>query len=1106
MKKFYQKLSIMFALVLLVQNTWAQGVTTSSMTGIVTDTKGEGLPGATVVAIHTPSGTQYGSATNTDGRFVIANMRVGGPYTVNVSYLGFQTKKVENLTLRLGEQFVLNTSLSESGTALQEVVISGTKDKLLNAEKTGATTNISTTELQNLPTISRSLNDFVRITPQSSPTSNGAIGGGNYRQNNITIDGADFNNNFGIGGNLPGGGSPISLDAIEEISVNVTPFDVRQSGFIGSAVNAVTRSGTNEYKGSVYTFWRSDKFQGDKVGEETFTKQPLDEQTYGFRLGGPVLKNKLFFFINAEKREATSPGPQNIASTPDMPFGGSNTPSNVARPTESDLNMISDYLREQYGYETGPYQNYPFVSDRTQVLARIDWNINNNNRIALRYNHTEGKTPSSVSTSRSPLSAFSNSRTSNFALPFKNSNYYQETNFKSVAAEWNSSWGIFANTLRGTYTHQDEPRSSDSQVFPFVDILKDNNPYTSFGYEPFSYGNLRDVKSFSIVDNVTFIKGIHTFTGGFQYDNQSTKNGFQRFATSYYTFNSWEAFVSGANPSAFALTYSLLPEYEQAYPRFKFAQASIYAQDEISLTDRLKITAGLRAERNMYLEVDEIQTHPLVADLTFTQGRKIDTGVLPDNKILYSPRVGFNWDVKGDRSLQVRGGTGIFSGRVPTVWIVAQSGDAGLLQVTQTWTAPNLPFANMPFNPDPNAYRPTTQPTPGSVIPSAISATDPNFKNPQAWKSTLAVDTKLPGGIVATVEGIYNKDLVIAYGKNYNLVDPKPLNVEGYPDNRPIYPSSNTQKFINPLTSSGQVSPTGTSSFNTIVLSNGYDGYYWSVSAKLEKQFNNGLAATVAYVRSDARVLYDGSGDQLINTWSGTPIVGEANKPELSYANYVVPSRVIASISYRKEFLKHLGTTVSLFYEGSTQGRYSYTYSSDFNRDGQTNDLIYVPKDATEITFTDFNYGTTAAPKTYTAAQQSELFFRMVEQDPYLKTRKGQYAERNGAMLPWRNQIDVRFAQDIFVDVAGKRNALQFTADIFNFGNMLNKEWGIVRLVNNNSILVPTNVSSLSPDGTVKPTFRLATDRNQPITTTFRNNNALASTYYMQLGLRYTFN
>jgi hypothetical protein len=424
-------------------------------------------------------------------------------------------------------------------------------------------------------------------------------------------------------------------------------------------------------------------------------------------------------------------------------------------------------------------------------------------------------------------------------------------------------------------------------------------------------------------------------------------------------------------------------------------------------------------------------------------------------------------------------------------------------------------------------------PKAGTQVPATVSAVDPNFRFPQTWKSSLAIDVKLPGGIVGTLEGIYNKDLVVALGRNPNLAPPQLLGVPGYPDNRPIYGATPATRFLNPLTSGNPGAnnpnpntpvpygdPRGTGAFNPVVLYNRHEGYYYSVMAKLEKQFSKGLFASVAYVKSQAKALFDGSGDQLLNTWSLTHIVNNGNDPELSFANYVVPDRVVATLSYRKEYLKHLGTTISLFYEGSVAGRFSYTYSADFNRDGQTQDLIYIPKDATEITFVDQTYGSGSSAVSYTAKQQSDLFFKYIEQDAYLSAHKGQYAERNGAVIPWRNQVDLKFVQDIFTSIGRKRNTLQFSLDVFNFGNLLNKNWGLFKQINASSILVPRNntgsVTSGSgtsaitypmyvPNGGTRPVFSLANDRNQPITSTFRLNNSLTSTYYMQFGLRYIF-
>lgn len=1112
-----RRLLLLTAFALLAVTGAHAQVTTATLTGSIKDQKGEGIPGASVLAVHEPSGTKFGMATNSDGRFTVSNMRVGGPYKVTISFIGYETQSYNDITLKLGEPFVLNHTLKEEGTELDEVLVMGVEDKLMSSERNGAVTSISTREIMNMPSISRSMNDLTRFTPQASSNSNGAIGGGNYRQNYITVDGSDFNNTFGIGTNLPANGSPISLDALEEISINITPYDVRQANFIGSSINAVTRSGTNNFSGSAYYFWRNENQQGSKVADnDKLIRAPLDIKTYGFRLGGPIIKDKLFFFVNYEQTAETRPGQLQVAATPAQPFDPANSP-NVSRPLASDLDAISQYLKDEYGYETGPYQGYDNESGSTKITARLDWNINANHRVNVRYSQVESKSPSfpSTSTSGSGFNAATGfNRQSNNALFFKNAGYYQEANFYSLAAEVNSVFGKITNTLRATYTHQNDPRSSDSKTFPFVDILDgsgattdaNNRTYTSFGYEVFSAGNLRDVTTYSIVDYITLTTGIHNITAGVQADFQKTKNGFQRFGTGYYVFADWDDFVNGANPINYAVTYSLLPGFKQAFPNIGYNQYSVYAQDEMAINDRFKLTAGVRFDLPTFPTVDGIKTHPLAEPLTFNDGRKMDTGVLPKTRVMVSPRIGFNWDVMGDRSLQVRGGTGIFTGRVPTVWLVAQSGDAGLLQFTETFTGQaNTPG---PFQVDP--YRPATPPAAGASLPSTFSAIDPDFKFPQAWKTSLAVDKRLPFGLIGTLEAIYTKDLNTAIGQNANINDPTPLNVDDYPDNRPFYPTTNADKFVYKL-SGGQANELTGSAWNPIILSNGSKGYYWSVTAKVEKQFAKGFSAFIAYTHSDAKVLYDGAGDQLINTWQNTQIsTSTANNPELSTANYIAPDRVVASVSYRKEYLKKLATQISLFWEGSVAGRYSYTYASDFNRDGQVNDLIYIPKDASEITFTDHNYGTGADPNVVTAQEQSDIFFNYIKQDKYLSKHMGEYAERNGAKMPWRNQIDVRLTQDLFTDIGRKKNTLQFTLDIFNFGNLLNSDWGIYKFVNAPGILVPTNITStggaVTVDGAVKPTFRLQSNGSEPVNATYRDNNTITSTYYMQFGLRYIFN
>lgn len=1097
MKKFL--LSTLVVL-LIAFNLNAQ-VTTSSLSGTIRDSK-ESLIGATIKATHQPTGTVYGSSSGVDGRFNIPNMRVGGPYLIVVSYVGYQSESFSEVILKLGEPFVLNVLLAASGRELQEVVITAQDpNSVLNANRTGSTTNLGRAQIQNVPTVSRSVNDLTKFTPQANGAS---IGGGNYRQNNFTVDGSDFNNQFGIGSNLPAGGSPISIDAIEEVSVNVTPYDVRMSGFVGSAINAVTRSGRNDFFGNAFFGFRNESNQGNKVGGNNIVLQPLDETQYSLSLGGPIIKNKLFFFANIDRTAQVRPGQNRLAATPSAPFGSN---PNIARPTAGELNDIRSYLMRTYNYDPGVYQGYANESYNNKILARLDWNINKDHRFNIRYNQVESATPSFISTSTSGTGFnFPNNggRNNPGHLHFSNSNYTQEANQYSLAAELNSSFGSkLSNTLRGSFTHQNDPRGSESDVFPLVDIMKDGTAFTTFGYEPFTYGNLRDVQTYSFTDNLTMSLGNHELTLGLQMDFSTTKNGFQRFGTGAYRFNSWDDFVNGAKPNDYAITYSLSPGYAQAFPTFKFQQYSAYFQDNFRVGEKLNITAGLRFELPSYPDVPEIKTHPLIAPLTFSEGRKLDTGVLPKERIMLSPRIGFNYDVKGDRSLQLRGGTGIFTTKVPFVWIVAQSGDAGLIQFTQNWNGTtNTPG---PFSQDIRKYLPTTPPAAGTSIPATISAIDPDFKFPQTWKSSLALDAKLPWGIVGTLEGIYNKDLNIAKGINVNLVDPVGLNVSGYPDNRPMYPVANVSKFINKLTPTGQASATGTAALNPVVLTNAQDGHSWFLTASLNKSFSKGFSAQVSYTRSEQQVLYDGNGDQLFNTWSLNQNSNTGNNPGLSYSNFNIPHRVIAGISYRKEYIKNLATSVSMFLESSHQGRFSYTYTSDFNRDGQTNDLIYIPRDPSEISFAARPASTATSNVAYTAQQQSDLFFAYIEQDDYLKKNKGKYAERNGGKLPWRNQVDIRLTQEIFKNFGKSKNNFQFTMDIMNFGNFLNSSWGNVDFVQSAGLLVPQNVAALTTGGTTRPTFWLNTFNNKPVSSTFGTTQTFASTYYMQFGFRYNF-
>lgn len=1076
-----KKSLLFFALVLASYGTIQAQVTTSSMTGVVTQSSGHATVGATIKAVHVPSGTTYSGSANVAGRFNLANMRVGGPYRVEVTFVGQDPVVYEDLYLQLGQPFVINPVFDDATTSLEAVSVSGRRSEL----KTGSVTTVNRAQIENLPSISRSVNDLTRLTPQANGTS---IGGGNYRANNFTVDGANFNNQFGIGQNIPANGSPISLDALEQIAVSVTPYDVRQSGFTGAAINAVTRSGTNEFSGTAFYTWRNEGMQGNYVGDYRVNKSPLDNKQFGFSLGGPIIKDKLFFFANIESNPVTEPGQNRVAATEENPFGSG---SDVVRPTAKFLDEVRGHLMNKYGYDPGDYQGYSFKSSNVKIFGRIDWNINDNHKLNIRYNQVESKSPSFLSTSVSgsglPNYSGANNRRSTNALHFSNSNYYQENNLYSGTLELNSKFGEFNNSFRASYVNQNEPRSSDGGLFPLVDIKDGPSILTSFGYDPFTYGNIRDVETYTLNNDVSYVVNRHSFTAGIQAEFSKVKNGFQRFGTGFYTFDSWDDFVNDRKPSHYALTYPMTPDGSQAFPSFKFAQYSLYLQDEFSVNDRLKLTGGLRLELPTFPGVDEIQTHPLVAQNVYNNGEKVDTGNLPSSKLMFSPRVSFNWDAMGDRSLVLRGGTGVFTGRVPFVWIVAQSGDAGMLQYTDNFEGKELPN----FSPDITANYPSTLPEPGTSIPGNISALAKNFRFPQTWKTSLAVDYRLPWGIDATVEAIYNKDINAAYAKNVNMVDPTPRNA-GYGDTRMIYPSS---RNIN-------------GSHAAIVMANKKGGHYWSTTMQLVKNFDYGLSAMLAYTHSQAKNFGDGAGDQIMNLWS-IPYnnTGNPNIPSLSYTTNVVPNRIIANVSYRQEWLSSLATTISLFYEGSIQGRYSYAYTTDFNNDGQNNDLLYIPKDKSEMFFVDIPDKTSGYSRAYTALEQAELFDELISNDKYLNSRRGMYTERNGAQLPWRSQFDLKITQEIFKDFGGKRNSLSVFWDVFNVGNLLNKKWGHYSYaMASGGLLKPVNMKDVVADPSIKPTYQLNAANGDIIKETTGTTQTISSTYYMQFGIRYKFN
>ncbi|MDR2064862.1 MAG: carboxypeptidase regulatory-like domain-containing protein [Prevotellaceae bacterium] len=1075
-------------------------VTTSSISGTVRDSKGEALEGATVKATHQPSGSVYYNDVQKSGSYFITGMRPGGPYIVEVSFMGYNTREYRDVNITLDETYILNVQLEESVANLDEITVIGRSQSNMKSDRAGALTSVSRQAIDATPTISRSMNDIMRLAPQSNTTSNGyAVGGGNYRQSYVTVDGAAFNNAFGIGANLPASGSPISLDALEQLSVSLTPYDVRQSGFVGGAINAVTRSGDNEIKGTVYTYIKNDNFQGKKVADYKLTAQSTRNNTFGVSVGGPVIKNKLFFFLNAEYEDNVSPGPSYILRKDESEAYGSN---NIVRPTETDVNTMLNFLKNTYQYDPGRISNYPSSTPSLRLIGRVDWNINPTNKLNVRYSHTASKYSASPSSSTNPLTASTiypgntdagiskgNGRTSQYAMYFESARYFQEQNFSSFAAEWNSSIGKVNNMMRYTYALQDEPRSYEGGTFPTVEILKDGAPYMSFGPDPFTQGNTRIVNTHVFTDELTWNHGINNWTLGVQYESQKAENGYMQGGNGWYIFSSMEDFMEGKKPAAFLITHSNSADLSQFKSTLSFEQYSAYLQDRINFTDNFRLTAGIRLELPAYPSIQKTNFNQAYADLDFG-GKHYSTAQLPNAELTFSPRIGFNLDLTGNRKYVLRGGTGVFVGRLPYVWLVSVVGNSN---VGQTQYFYNTPSQASGVQPDfhTNVRDILSELYGGSFTPSTpVAPTSPtllseDLKMPSTWKSSLAFDAKLPYGIDLTLEGIYNKDL-----------NPVVITNKGLKENGTVtLNSKDTRKKYTRYTGS----------YNAFMIENNDENKsrYYAITLQLRKKFDFGLDLSFAYTRSESKAYSEGIGDQITSAFS-TNLFSKngVNDHELGYGTYVSPDRIVATVGYQKDYAKHFGTGVYFIYDGSQLGysgsgtsyysytRFSYTMTN-VTGDGGANNLLYIPASRAELDSWNFaDIGTD-----YTGEQQKNDFWNYIEQDKYLSSHKGQYAERGGVLMPWHHQLDFKFVQNFYLNVGGKKNTLQFSLDIKNFLNLLNSSWGLYKTTYSTNILNYSNGAYTFPKVS-----------NEVLKSTFKNYQSFTSTYSMQFSIRYIFN
>jgi outer membrane receptor protein involved in Fe transport len=1085
-------LAFVLALVGSTRPATAQGVTTGSLGGVVTDAAGQPVAGASVIAIHTPSGTNYEATTRDDGRYFIPNMRVGGPYVLTVTYVGggnaFEPFTREDLMVNLG--VTTDANISVKNIAVEEsVTVTASTDTVFSTQRTGAATTVSRDQIAQLPNVSNRLENFTRLTPQASGSS---FVGQDNRLNNITVDGSYFNNSFGLGG-APGdrtGVAPISPQAVEQIQVNVAPFDVRQGNFVGAGVNTVTRSGGNQFHGSLYRQFRDDSMVGTQAGNNVVNVGTFEFANTGGWVSGPIWKNKAFFFFNVEDEALTEPGTTFRANNGGEPVGGG-----ITRVLASDLNALSSFLSSNFGYETGGYQGYDHEVPARRYLVKGDYNLNTSNKITFRYTHLDSI--SDILASNSSSLGFGNRRTSTLALNFQNTNYQQLEEIRSGVGEWNATFGnSMANSFIIGYTKQNEDRASryTGSLFPLVDILDGGTTYTSFGYEPFSPRNQLKYNTFQVQNNFTKFAGRHTLTFGATAERYESNNVFFPGSQSAYVYNSVADFFTDArdylaNPNRttspvnlrrFQVRWSNIPGQDEPAQPLEVFYAGAYAQDEWAVTNDLKITAGLRLDVPRFGETG--YTNSLADALTFRDGNgqpvQYQTSKLPDPNILWSPRVGLNWAVDENRNTQVRGGTGVFTGRPAYVWISNQIGNTGVLtgfeQLDNTFARP--------FNPNPDAYKPSNV-TGAPASSYELALTNPDFKFPQLWRTNVAVDQRLPFGTIGTVEYIYNRDVNGVYYINANL--PAAQTAFAGADNRPRWTSNRIHSNVS----------------NAVVLENQNIGRSWNIATTLAKNFRGGFLKG-AYAYGEAKNTVD-PGSIAFGSWNNNQHAGDPNNPGLGYAIGSPGHRFFLTGSVTKEYFNFGGTTFSFFWESRTNGSTSYTLAGDLNGDGGTsNDLIYIARDQSEMNFQPF----TQSGVTYTAAQQAAAWDAYISQDDYLNSRRGQYAERGAVFLPLVHRLDVSVQQEFFVNLKGRRHSFQVRADVLNFGNLLNQDWGVgQRVISNQPLIVPTAAQGGVVDAQGRAQYRLRVLNDQLMTRSLEPTSGLGDVYRFQIMLMYRF-
>ncbi|MBR4829276.1 MAG: TonB-dependent receptor [Muribaculaceae bacterium] len=1089
------KLMALVAMFFVALSSSAQ-VTTSALSGVVTDENQQAMIGATITALHTPSGTKYNAVTNMDGRYTIQGMRPGGPYTVSVSYIGYEPRNYEGVMLQLAETSNLDFDMSVDANTLGEVVVTTAATKF-RAEKTGAATNINSTQISNLPTVTRSLTDVTRLSPYGG---NGmSFAGTDGRTANFTVDGANFNNNFGLSSSLPGGGNPISIEAIEELQVVISPYDVRQTNFIGGGVNAITKSGTNKFRGSAYWFHRNENMRGDAVERTQIgqAREKMQVTTYGATIGGPIIKDKLFFFVNGEMTKQPTivnmwRASENGVAVPDQ---------YISRTTLADLARVSDFVKKKYGYDTGSYTNFPADENNYKLLARLDWNISHDHHLALRYNYTKNRYWSNPNaSSMDGGTRMANARVSQKSFSFANSMYGMDNLVHSFSFDLNSRLSDnLSNQFLATLSKLDDIRASNSSEFPFIDITmldeegnRDN--YMALGYELFTWNNAVHNTIWNLRDDVTWYYGNHKIMGGLSFEHQMADNQYMRNGTGYYRYNSVDDFINGAAPEVVCLTYGYGSETKPA-ARVQFNKAGIYAQDEWNINKFFKLTYGLRLDGLFFNNGDLITNNAILALNYYDKNgdvRHIDTGKWPSSNLIVQPRVGFIWDVFGNKVLKVRGGSGLFSGRLPLVFFTNMPTNGGLVQYQAQLNSKNTDMSlfegglvtDAEGHATINALRdklismgyPENVTSDMGTVPSSISAVDPDFKMPMVWKTSLAVDYTIPVSFpfTMTIEGIFNKNINAASISDWAIPSVGGFARFNGVDNRPIYPAGFR---------------TGTKAF---VLENTSRGYGWIGNITLNADPTDWLSLMAAYTHTVNKEVTGMPGSAAESAFTYVPTVEGPNNIKLHNSQYVTPDRFILSATGHD----HSGNHYGVIYE-TWRGGYNYSYmmANDMNGDGYNYDALYIPTDE-QVANGEFRF---------VSEGDKTRFMDYVHANDYLKKHQGEYAEAYSVYNPWVHRVDLSYKHDFSLKVGGVKNTLQLLFDVKNVLNLFNSSWGVSKYLNPEIGSDPRILKYEGVDAQGYATF--STPKSiDGATKTFVPNKAIGQCWNASIGIKYIFN